>query len=124
MVRASIFGLAMGFLLFSGVPLCPVSYLTGVPCPGCGLTRAGICLLHADLRAAVALSPLAPVVVPFAIAMTAQALVTYLRGAPQLPPRWVTRGAIALWAALLVVWGLRFLGWFGGPVAVTTVWHR
>lgn len=118
------FGLAVGTLLFSGIPLCPVAYLSGVPCPGCGLTRAGICLLHLDLREAVSLSPLSPIVVPFAVAMTVQALTTYLRGQPQLPPRWVTRGAIALWAALIVVWALRFLGWFGGPVAVTSVWTR
>jgi hypothetical protein len=114
---------AAGALLLSGLPLCPVAYLGGVPCPGCGLTRAGLCLLRGDLRAAVELSPLSPIVVPFVGVVVARAFWLYLRGRAELPPRWVTRGALGLWALLIVVWGLRFLGWFGGPVGVNTVWR-
>lgn len=37
---------------------CPFLWLTGVPCPGCGMTRALRCLLHGELRAACAYNPL------------------------------------------------------------------
>lgn len=31
-----------------GVPLCPSKLMTGVPCPGCGLTRSVSSLAHAE----------------------------------------------------------------------------
>ena len=40
-------------------PLCPLRRITGVPCPLCGGTTAGLALLRGDLGAAVAASPLA-----------------------------------------------------------------
>lgn len=44
---------AAGILLFSAALLlsgigCPIRYLTGVPCPGCGMTRACLGLLFGD----------------------------------------------------------------------------
>lgn len=38
--------------------LCPFAILTGFPCPGCGLTRAGFCLLRGQFSAAWELHPL------------------------------------------------------------------
>ena len=114
----------MGALVLSGAPLCPFAFLSGLPCPGCGLTRAGFCLLRGDLGGAVAMSPLSPVVVPFVALVVARAFWLYLRGRAALPPRWVTRGAIGLWAALIVVWALRFTGLFGGPVPVESPLRR
>ncbi len=37
--------------------LCPLALLTGFPCPACGLTRAGFCLLHLDFAGAWAVHP-------------------------------------------------------------------
>ncbi|MDR1801653.1 MAG: DUF2752 domain-containing protein [Lachnospiraceae bacterium] len=37
--------------------LCPVYTFTGIPCPGCGLTRAGKLLLHGDLDGAFHMHP-------------------------------------------------------------------
>jgi hypothetical protein len=112
-----------GALLVSGLPLCPFAYFSGVPCPGCGLTRAGLCLLRGDVQGAMALSPLAPIVVPFVGLVVARAFWLYVRGRAELPPRWVTRGALALWAGMIVVWALRFTGMMGGPVHVTSLWR-
>jgi Protein of unknown function (DUF2752) len=50
----------------SGVfPPCPVHYLTGWYCPGCGSLRAFHQLLHGHLRAAWAMNPLTVVLLPF-----------------------------------------------------------
>jgi Protein of unknown function (DUF2752) len=50
----------------SGIfPPCPVHYLTGWYCPGCGSLRAIHQLLHGHLWAAWALNPLTVVLLPF-----------------------------------------------------------
>lgn len=37
---------------------CPYAYLFGISCPGCGMTRAFIALVHLDLRGAFHYHPL------------------------------------------------------------------
>ena len=37
--------------------ICPLNMLTGYPCPSCGLTRAGIRLLHFDFAGAWHMHP-------------------------------------------------------------------
>lgn len=51
--------------------ICPLHALTGVPCPGCGLTRATVALLRGQLRAAWGLHPFAPLVLLFAALLVA-----------------------------------------------------
>lgn len=46
---------------------CPVRFVTGVACPGCGLTRAWLAAVRFDFRAATAFHPLFWTV-PFAFA--------------------------------------------------------
>lgn len=48
-----------------GVPgwICPWKAATGLPCPGCGLTRASIWLVKGDIAGALKLHPFAPVAV-------------------------------------------------------------
>jgi len=41
-----------------GVPLCPFNALTGLPCPGCGMTRAFLALGRLDFAGAYASNPL------------------------------------------------------------------
>lgn len=41
-----------------GAPLCAFHAVTGLPCPGCGMTRAFLALGRLDLRAAWAFNPL------------------------------------------------------------------
>lgn len=37
---------------------CPIRYVTGIPCPGCGLSRAYIALLHLNIREAFSYHPM------------------------------------------------------------------
>jgi hypothetical protein len=46
-------------------PPCPLRYLTGWYCPGCGSLRAIHQLLHGNLREAWAMNPLAIALLPF-----------------------------------------------------------
>jgi Protein of unknown function (DUF2752) len=115
----------------SDTPLCPTALVLGIPCPGCGLTRATLALLRGDLRAAVGFHPLAPVLVPLLAGVFGKALFDYVRGAPPTPPArawWAGRTAVwlssALLALLLGVWLARFAGYFGGPVAVESFHAR
>lgn len=43
-----------------GVPLCAVRALTGLDCPGCGMTRAFLLIAHGRLGEALALHPASP----------------------------------------------------------------
>ncbi len=37
---------------------CPINLVFGVPCPGCGLTRAVLCIFHGDFSGAFSTHPL------------------------------------------------------------------
>ena len=43
----------------AGIVICPLRRTTGVPCPGCGSTRAIMSLLHGEFAEAVSTNPLA-----------------------------------------------------------------
>ncbi len=52
-------GFAAVFLLSQWLGFgCPIQTLTGIPCPGCGMTRAYLALLHLDIPAAFHYHPL------------------------------------------------------------------
>jgi hypothetical protein len=53
----------------AGPPLCPFRLLTGLPCPGCGITRSIVSTAHGDLAAALAFHPLGPLVLAALIAV-------------------------------------------------------
>jgi hypothetical protein len=124
--------------MFAGIvalrlPFCPLASVFGVPCPGCGLTRATLALAHGDLRHALELHPLVLVLAPLFIAASSSAAIGYVRGAgraPRTKPWLASRTVNVLGAALLLatlgVWIARFYGYFGGPVPVETLssFHR
>jgi len=92
-----------GYSLLSALPnaiLCPFKALTGLPCPGCGITHAFLLLGRLDLTGAYAANPL---VFPLA-ALTA------LYAAGRIP-RAVRSGAVINSALLgvLAFWGGRLL---------------
>jgi len=121
---------AFALIAETGLPLCPMAGVLGVPCPGCGLTRATLALLHGDVRGALHFHPLVFVIAPLFAWVIGSAALGYVRGPrprPNLKPWFATRPAtvlaFALLAATLLVWALRFLGYFGGPAPVETFQH-
>jgi len=48
---------------------CPFFRVTGIPCPGCGMTRAVIRLLKGDLQASLRFHAFAPIVLLGAVAL-------------------------------------------------------
>ena len=124
---------AFTLIVVARLPFCPMATVLGIPCPGCGLTRATLALMHGHVRGALALHPLVFVLAPLFAAAMGSAAFNYVRGPSpgQKPNLWfASRRASFVGAALLVatlgVWGVRFLGYLGGPAPVTTFaeWRR
>jgi hypothetical protein len=121
-----VFGLAgaAALAVLLDAPLCPSAALLGIPCPGCGLTRATLALLRGDVRTAFHFHPLVFVLSPLFIGLLASALVDYVRGPIQRARRrswntpWLGRALWLLLALMLGVWVARFFGAFGGPAPV------
>jgi hypothetical protein len=76
-VLAPIFLLASALLPKDGlgVDICLMHRLTGLSCPGCGLTRSITCMTHGDLSRAFAYHPFGPVLWVLLVALTAYSLV-------------------------------------------------
>ncbi len=102
-----------------GAPACPTALFFGLPCPGCGLTRATFALAAGDVSGALAMNPLAVVVCPLFVGAAAFAVYRYVRQgsvrANAWGAQWILVGGMA---ALTVVWLARWFGYFGGPVPV------
>ncbi|HSQ65080.1 MAG TPA: DUF2752 domain-containing protein [Polyangiaceae bacterium] len=115
---------AFAGMMLSGVFQCPVARLTHHPCPGCGSTRAVRALLSLDFGAAFRFNPAAPLVAACIGALALEGLWLVARDgdasrlAMRPPGSWALRALVVAMFAQFVIWGLRFLGLFGGPVPV------
>lgn len=65
-----------------GPVVCPFRRLTGLPCPGCGLTRSWVYLAHGWWRESLAAHPFGVVAVVAAVLLVGGVLVALLRRAP------------------------------------------
>lgn len=89
-------------VLFALGVTCPIKFVTGVSCPGCGMTRAWLCLLSGKFALAFHYHPLVwlpPVV-----------LAVYLFRARL--PKWVVKGFLAL--AVVLFCGVYLFRLFSG----------
>ena len=90
----------------SGIfPPCPVRYLTGWYCPGCGSLRAIHQLLHGNLRSAWALNPLTVVLLPFLTYGLASLALLELCGRG-LPQPFLLAGWIRALCVVIVLFGI------------------
>ncbi len=102
---------------------CGFARMFHIPCPGCGMTRAVTLLLAGDWRGSLHMHPLAlPVIAAGATFALATVWTTYVHGWPMVHKSRLGRVALVAlavaYAASIVLWGLRWLGCFGGPVSV------
>jgi hypothetical protein len=110
----------------SGPSFCPFKVLTGLPCPGCGLTRSTVTLLHGDLSASLYFHPLG---VPLVLLLVTMALVdgwvwwrSSRPGQPRRPASWLPERIMLTptpWVAvgaLTLVWLIRL------PLYVLGTW--
>src|SRR5262245_21817821 len=93
-------------------PTCTLRLVIGIPCPACGLTRATIALAHLDLAEAQRFHPLALGLLGLGAVTSALAFVAGEQAWRRIV-KW-TLGAAGI--SLILVWLLRFAGFFGGPV--------
>ncbi len=54
---------------------CPIKFLTGIPCPGCGMTRAIVSALRLDFAGAFSLHPLFPIAPLFIVYLFTEDLI-------------------------------------------------
>lgn len=103
--RKIILVLALGigyYLLTQFTPIripCPVKTVTGLACPGCGITHYFIALFHGDLRLAFHENAVLFILLPlWAMVILVQ---TFIR------PRWLKRGStletVLLYAAIVIL---------------------
>lgn len=90
--------------------LCTLKRNVGIPCPGCGMTRAFVCLAHGDVAAAWRFNPVALIAfgvvvaqIPYRVVQIARLATT--RRALELPG--TPLAACVLAAALLMQWAWR-----------------
>jgi hypothetical protein len=88
------------------VPPCPFHALTGLPCAGCGTTRAVVALARGDVPAALALNPLATAAMLAGGAACAllPLWVALRQPLPMLAPELPGRARLLLGALLIANW--------------------
>lgn len=108
-------------LTVAGLPLpevCALKQATGLPCPGCGLTRSWVSALHGDLAASAVHHPLGWLVLLYALAQVVRHLLWVsapgLRRRIEAAGRWLDRGIVVLAGLLLVAWVPTLVAALGG----------
>ncbi len=122
---SSILALALlAALVLAGLVPCKFQRIFGLPCPGCGTTRAMRALLSGDVGRALHLNPVGPFVALLIGGLVLQALVSMVRdgdvrgmGRGRLGA-FLQRALIVAAALEVIVWIARFFGALGGPVPI------
>ncbi|WP_340537717.1 DUF2752 domain-containing protein [Nocardioides sp. GXZ039] len=99
--------LALAFVLApdgveDGPILCPFRRLTGLPCPGCGLTRSWVYLAHGRWEDAFAAHPFGIVAVLAVVALVAVVVLARVRG--RRPPNLNTLARLRWVQVILGAW--------------------
>lgn len=125
--------LAAAVVFTPALPTCPIAGALGLPCPGCGLTRASQLLLAGQLEEALRLQPLTPLVLALAATLVGGSLCGYIQRGELTPP-WAARHprasralealAAAVALGLIAIWVARFAGCCGGPVPTGPRWSE
>ncbi len=107
----------LGLFFLMDWPICPSRILLGVPCPGCGLTRASSAMVSGELGAMLRFHPLAPLVTPLVLFVIGRSILVYAGAIDpgfdplRKVPNRVWGGFVVL---LIGLWVARAFGLFGG----------
>ena len=110
-LRIALLGAFLGgfaLALWTEFPLCPMARSFGIPCPGCGLTRATLALLRGHVHEALHFHPLVWLLAPLFVGFMSSAAFDLVRD-PQKPRR------------SLVHWNNRLITLAGTGVLVLTL---
>jgi hypothetical protein len=103
---------------------CSVASVFHRPCPGCGMTRATLLMLHGHVRDSLAMHPLAvPMIACWGFIALLTLRATWREGVPWVFFREkIGRAAVyataATYVALVALWALREFGYCGGRVPI------
>lgn len=116
MWAGSILGIGLAYALFVrltgwAVP-CVFHTLTGLWCPGCGVSRGCMAVLRGDFSAAVRANPGIALIAPFAAGLLAVRCVRYVRTGKARGGKWEEIAWLVLGGAMVVFGVLRNLPWF------------
>ena len=106
---------SVGATTVLGLPkLCLMRNITGIACPGCGMTRSLIASAHLHLTDAVAFHPLGPPVLVLLMFYCAAHFMkmSFRKGQLKAIPRSVP---IVMTACFVIVWVARLLGFLPTP---------
>lgn len=98
--------------------LCPMVLLTGFPCPGCGLTRAGVHVLRLEFAAAWRIHPFIFAVIGLAAVFAAE---RYLLKSKEMKA--TMRCAVAIIAGMLLFYIYRMMRFFPDVSPMTYYRH-
>ncbi|TYQ04534.1 UNVERIFIED_ORG: uncharacterized protein DUF2752 [Gordonia westfalica J30] len=62
-----------------GPGICPFAFMTGLPCPGCGLTRSWVAFMHGDIGASFRFNVFGPILLILTIVTVSLAVATLVR---------------------------------------------
>ena len=91
---------------------CPFYNLTGLPCPGCGLTRSFVCLGHGQWQASLHWHPLGWLIFLVLVCLWLRNGIYWLRGVTLIPmsPRTMNRLSY-VGLIVLLAFGAARIGW-------------
>ncbi len=95
---------AVCFHLGVGLP-CIFNKITGLLCPGCGISRMFLCLFRGDIRGAWSYNPAVMCLFPFGAAVAVDVSVRYIKRGTLAPRKWanITMGVMI---GVLLVFGV------------------
>ncbi|HMS77523.1 DUF2752 domain-containing protein [Gordonia sp. (in: high G+C Gram-positive bacteria)] len=85
-----------------GPILCPFRLMTGLSCPGCGLTRSWVYTMHGDWAAALGANIFGPLLIVAVVVLTAVVVARRIRSRPAPALEAIARHRLTY--AVLAVW--------------------
>jgi len=88
------------------MPGCFFRKLTGLECPGCGMTRATYAVLHGHFMEAFRLNPVGFILFPLAMIGLSFEVLGWVRGKDDFFRLSVGKWGSIIIAAILIIWGI------------------